>query len=115
MEKTDFTKPEVTVQAATVPVMPRTLMIRPMEYKHPAGVSVFFAGVFGNDADSKEAGDVWVATFVDRDEAESFILASKTVGQMIMGMRLAQELKKPEGSSDAVRVQDGGESTAATN
>ena len=86
MEKSDLT-PTLTVPE--VQVMPRTLIIRPMEYKHPVGVSVYFSGIMGNDADSKETGDVWVGTFYDRNEAEAFILASKTFGQPIVGVRLS--------------------------
>jgi hypothetical protein len=80
-----------------VEIMPRTLIIRPMEYKHPIGVTIFFSGVFGNDADSKEAGDIWVATFFDRNEAEAFIMASKTFGQTVTGVRMGLAKEEQSG------------------
>lgn len=79
---------EIAISVPSVEVMPRTLIIRPMEYQHPSGVALYFSGVFGNDADSKEAGDIWVATFFDRNEAEAFIMASKTFGQTVTGVRM---------------------------
>lgn len=86
MEKPDFAK---VVEVPKVPVLPRTLGLRPMEYKHPLGVSVYFAGVFGRDQASPAGdNDVWVATFFDTNEAEAFILASKTFGQEVIGVRL---------------------------
>jgi len=94
MEKSDLT-PQLTVPK--VEIMPRTLIIRPMEYKHPIGLLVYFSGVFGNDADSKAAGDVWVATFFDRNEAEAFIMASKTFGQTVTGVRMGLAKEEESG------------------
>lgn len=88
MEKTDLLNAPLLTPVPTVGVMPRTLIIRPMEYKHPSGTPVYFSGVFGNDADSKEAGDIWCATFYDRNEAEMFVMASKTFGNPVAGVRL---------------------------
>jgi hypothetical protein len=92
MEKT---KIEPTVPK--VEVLPRTLIIRPMEYKHPLGVAIFFSGVFGNDIDSPAAGDIWVATFFDRNEAEAFLMASKTFGQTVTGARLGLAREEASG------------------
>jgi hypothetical protein len=94
MEKSDLT-PAVTVPK--VEVMPRTLIIRPMQYKHPLGIDVFFSGVFGNDAESKAAGDIWIATFFDRNEAEAFLMASKTFGQTVTGVRLGLAKEQESG------------------
>lgn len=102
MEKSDL-QSVVEAKPAEVSVMPRTLIIRPMEYKGPNGDPIYFSGVFGNDADSKEAGDTWAATFYDRQEAEAYIMASKTFGQPVLGVRLA--LAKP-GEADGARVSD---------
>ena len=107
MDKTDFEAKPIPATLVT-PVLPRTLMIRPMAYQQPGVGELLFAGVFGTDPDSKEAGDIWVATFVDRDEAEGFVMASKTFGQQVMGIRLG-------GNNGAVRVQDGGDSPAGSN
>ena len=102
-DKTDFAaKQAATVQ--TVGVMPRTLIIRPMEYKHPIGVPVMFSGVFGADADSKDGNDIWVATFYDRNEAEMFIMASKTFGQMVAGVRL-QVVKNEAGNTGSKSIE----------
>jgi hypothetical protein len=94
MEKSDLT-PQLTVPK--VEVMPRTLIIRPMEYRHPIGIPVFFSGVFGNDAESPQAGDIWVATFFDRNEAEAFIMASKTFGQTVTGVRMGLAKEQESG------------------
>jgi hypothetical protein len=94
VDKSDLTP---KVEVPKVEVLPRTLIIRPMQYKHPAGLDIYFSGVFGNDADSKEAGDVWVATFFDRNEAEAFILASKTFGQTVTGVRMGLQGEEKSG------------------
>lgn len=94
MEKSDLT-PQLTVPS--VEIMPRTLIIRPMEYKHPLGLAIFFSGVFGNDADSPAAGDVWVSTFFDRNEAEAFIMASKAFGQTVTGVRMGLAKEQESG------------------
>lgn len=93
MEKSNF---DDSAMVPTIPVMPRTLIIRPMEYKHPNGTPVFFSGVFGNDMDSKEAGDIWVATFYDRNEAEMFVMTSKSFGRPVDGVRLQLQVVKSE-------------------
>ena len=100
MEKSDLTP---KLEVPKVEIMPRTLIIRPMQYKHPLGLDIYFSGVFGNDADSKAAGDVWVATFFDRNEAEAFIMASKTFGQTVTGVRMG--LAKEE-ESGVERISD---------
>lgn len=80
-----------------VELMPRTLIIRPMQYKHPNGVDLYFSGVFGNDADSKQAGDIWAATFFSRDEAEAWVMASKTFGQTVTGVRMGIATEEQSG------------------
>lgn len=95
----------------TQSVRPNTLIIRPMEYNQ-FGVKIMFSGVFGTSADSKENSDVWCATFYDRDEAEMFVMASKSFGKPVIGVRLptkaaepkAADVKPQEGSDDAVRI-----------
>jgi hypothetical protein len=100
VDKSDLTP---KVEVPKVEVMPRTLIIRPMQYKHPIGLDIYFSGVFGNDADSKEAGDVWVATFFDRNEAEAFLMASKAFGQTVKGVRMGL---KGEEHSGVERIPD---------
>lgn len=104
MEKT-----KVEAKPDTVPVRPNTLMRRPMEYKHPVGVNVYFHGVFGTDADSKEAGDIWIATFFDLNECEAYIMASKAFGQLINGVRLTAQ----QSSAPKLEVPDGVQKTDA--
>jgi hypothetical protein len=111
VDKTDFNSQKPTQEQLTVNVLPRTLIIRPMEYKHPIGIPMFFSGVFGTDPDSKEAGDIWVGTFFDRNEAEAYLLASKTFGQPVAGVRLTivkQEKQNGAGVSGSPETPSGG-------
>ena len=60
-------------------VRPRTLIVRAVPYTQ-SGVNVSFAGVFGG-----QDGNVWVATFLDPDEAEAWIEGCKRFGEPIKG------------------------------
>jgi hypothetical protein len=102
-------KTKVEVKPDSVGVRPNTLILRPMEYKHPIGVTLYFWGLFGCDADSKGENDIWVGTFYDRNEAETFILASKSYGQLVNGVRLSAQQATPklEVIEGATRIESG--------
>jgi hypothetical protein len=103
MEKSNLVETPAQLAVKGVQVMPRTLIIRPMAYKHPTGAEIFFSGIFGNDADSKAAGDIWIGTFFNRLEAEAYIMASKTMGEPVLGVRLGI---KDEDKSGVERIPD---------
>src|ERR1700734_4066909 len=60
-------------------VRPNTLVIKPVPFSQ-AGITEDFAGVFGGKDE-----DVWVATFLDPDEAEAWIIGNKRFGMPIKG------------------------------
>lgn len=97
MEKSQFSNESTPATAA---VMPRTLVITPMEYAKPDGSFIYFSGVFGSDVDSI-GSDVWVATFYDRNEAEAYILGCKAFGNPVGGVRLSLKLA---GETNGARV-----------
>jgi hypothetical protein len=102
-EKTDLAA-LVASKPDTQTVLPRTLVIKPMEYKQGTQF-IYFSGVFGRMPDSKD-DDVWCATFYDRNEAESWLLGCKTFGQAVHGIRLTLKTKEA-GKDDAARVEGG--------
>jgi hypothetical protein len=78
MEKTKYVQRKMV---ETISVLPRTLEI--VTEKMKAGeVNTEIYAVYGKDpADRK----VWVATFVDVDEAQCFVQSSKTFGRPVLG------------------------------
>lgn len=98
MEKTEYKK-ELMVE--TISVLPRTLEIVPEQMKVP-GADCTIYPVYGKDLSDRK---VWCATFVDEQEAEGWIMASKTFGRPVTGAVMA-------GQGDAVvggEAQKGGE------
>jgi hypothetical protein len=100
MEKTTYT----TVKSVeTISVLPRTLTIAPEQMKL-TGVDATMFVVYGKDpADRK----IWVATFIDEQEAESWVQASKVFGRPVMGAVLAGQgemIKGGEMSDDAMAI-----------
>jgi len=106
MEKSDLSK-EVIAKAAAeaVSVHPRTLEIRTLKYwaDSPAGkIAVNFFGVYGRANKDAEL-DIWTATFFDYQEAQAWVMASKTFGRPILGGRVGaqQTGEKIDGTGDA--------------
>jgi hypothetical protein len=78
MEKTKY---EQRLVIETISVLPRTLEIETQQMKK-GDVNADMFVVYGKDpADRK----VWVATFVDVDEAQCFVQSSKTFGRPVLG------------------------------
>lgn len=85
MEKTVYVNKTVKTLEATN-VLPRTLETKVMPYTRGEGedrVEGSMFGVYGADAEKREA---WVATFADIEEAQSWILGSKTFGRPVLGL-----------------------------
>lgn len=105
MEKTKF---EVIASLDYVHVLPRTLVISPEQMKLPGADATAFV-VYGKDAADRK---VWVATFVDEQEAEAWVHGSKTFGRPVTGAVMAgQDVKSEKGgemSNDAVAIGDDG-------
>lgn len=98
MEKTQY---NVVASLDYVHVSPRTLIVTPEQMKLPGADATAFV-VYGKDpADRK----VWVATFVDEQEAEAWVHGSKTFGRPVTGAVMAGQ----EGSSLIVTSEKGGE------
>jgi hypothetical protein len=99
-EKTVWKK-ELMVE--TISVLPRTLEIKAEQMKVGTINAQMFV-VYGRDpADRK----VWVATFIDQDEASAWVHGSKTFGRPVLGAVMA-------GQGDAVvggEAQKGAEMT----
>lgn len=72
--------PTETAAAKSDGVLPRTLGVRPLKYTQ-GETEIEFAGVYGG-----RNGEVWCATFFDKDEAQSWILACNHFGQAVKGM-----------------------------
>lgn len=108
-EKTVWKK-ELMVE--TIHVMPRTLEIATENMK--AGtVNTEIYVVYGKDPEDRK---VWVATFVDVDEAQCFVQSSKTFGRPVIGAVMAgQEVKAEKGAemSDGAVEAPGSDSGVA--
>jgi hypothetical protein len=81
-------------------VLPRTLEIQ-VNKTDRNGVTLETFGVYGSTPGQEK--NVWVAAFFDRDEAQSWILASNHFGQPIRGMVTNWEQPKLE-NVDGTRI-----------
>jgi hypothetical protein len=102
VEKTKYVlKPEVETASAS----PKTLQTQ-TELMPFSGATIPMYAVYGRTDDDRR---IWCATFVDRDEAQSWVMASKTFGRPVTGAVIAkQEVADGEG-------KDSGESPQATH
>jgi hypothetical protein len=101
VEKTEY---KVVAQVETIAVLPRTLEIVAEQMKVP-GADCTIYPVYGKDINDRK---VWCATFVDGQEAEGWIHASKVFGRPVTGAVMAgQEVKAENGgemSDEAVEA-----------
>jgi hypothetical protein len=102
MEKTKYV---MQAEVETASVLPKTL--RPETQMVPINGAKFPTyAVYGKTDDGRR---VWVATFVDGDEASAWCQASKTFGRPVTGAVIAQqETEDGEGA-------DGGEAAQKPN
>jgi hypothetical protein len=83
VEKTTY----VTVKKVeTIAVLPRTLEIKPETMKLGPDVDSTMFVVYGRDAADRK---VWLATFIDDEEAQAWVHGSKVFGRPVMGAVLA--------------------------
>jgi hypothetical protein len=97
-------------------IWPRTFVIKMTKHPYYTEANpVMIASVWGGRDD-----DVWVASFADREEAESWIIGSNHFGQQTIGVKLRgtpranggdvpQEVSQETGGSGGETHQSGGE------
>jgi hypothetical protein len=89
MEKTTYVqKAEVEKSMALPKTLQAETQMTPM-----GGAEIAMFPVYGRDMADKR---VWCATFVDRDEAQAWIHASKAFGRAVIGAVIAQQEKSDE-------------------
>jgi hypothetical protein len=94
MDKTEYKK-ELVVE--TISVLPRTLEIK-REAMKVGDVNAYMFVVYGYDPAPRK---VWVATFIDEQEAEAWVHGSKTFGRPVLGAVLGgQEAKLAEAKAE---------------
>ena len=107
MEKTKY---ELKAEVETSMALPKTLQAEtsmlPM-----GGAIVPMYPVYGRDMTERR---VWVATFLDRDEASALIQASKVFGRHVNGAVIADQKPATQESTDGAGT-DSGESPQAAN
>jgi hypothetical protein len=104
MSEKDKTIYHVEARVETIAVLPRTLTIKPETMKLGAGIDSTMYVVYGQDAADRR---VWLATFIDEQEAESWVMASKTFGRPVTGAVLAGQgnlVKGAEMSDDVTEA-----------
>lgn len=101
-DKTKFvTKAEVETSFA----MPKTLVAQ-TEMMPFGGATVAMYAIYGCDMTERK---VWCATFIDMDEAQAWIQASKVFGRAVKGAIIAEQEKKLDEAvdEDAPRIIGG--------
>jgi hypothetical protein len=91
---TEEQKALIVAQIETAEVSPRSIEVVPEQMKVPGADGTMFV-CYGKDAHDRK---VWVATFVDSDEAMGWVHGNKMFGRPVTGAVMAGEVKKePEG------------------
>jgi hypothetical protein len=91
----------IVAQVETISVLPRTMVIKPEQMKVQGADSTMHV-VYGEDINDRK---VWLATFIDQEEAMGWVQASKMFGRPVTGAVLAGEVKK---EPSLVVVEKGG-------
>lgn len=105
MEKTEY---KFVKQIEYIAVLPRTIEIKAETMRLGADVESTMFVVYGRDpADRK----VWLATFIDEDEASAWVHGSKVFGRPVKGAVLAGQGNLVQGGemSDDATEADGGQ------
>lgn len=104
-EKTVFT---AVKQVEMIAVLPRTMEIKPETMRLGPDVDSTMFVVYGRDAADRK---VWLATFMDTQEAEAWVHGSKVFGRPVTGAVLAGQgnliQSGGEMSDDATVVESG--------
>jgi hypothetical protein len=108
-DKTKFvTKAEVETSFAT----PKTLIAQ-TEIMPFGGATVAMYAIYGRDMAERK---VWCATFIDMDEAQAWVQASKVFGRAVKGAVIAEQEKQLDKAvdEDAPRIV-GGDAARSAN
>lgn len=102
----DKTKYEAKAEVETSFALPKTLQAE-TQMMPMAGATVAMFPVYGRDMTDCR---IWCATFIDVDEAQAWIQASKVFGRAVKGAVIAQQ-EKTDGEAtvaeDAPRIVSG--------
>lgn len=98
MEKTKY---ELKAEVETAHVLPKTLQVE-TQLMPMGGVTIPMFAVYGKADDERR---VWVATFVDSDEAQAWVQASKVFGRAVTGAVIAQQPGVTDGTGTDDRTQ----------
>lgn len=99
MEKTKY---ELKAEVETSMALPKTLQAE-TQLTPMGGAMVPMYPVYGRDMNDRR---VWVATFIDRDEATAWIQASKVFGRPVNGAVIADQ-KPTEAANDGTGTDSG--------
>lgn len=111
MDKTEF---KSIKRVEMIAVLPRTMEIKPETMKMGPDVDSTMFVVYGSDPAKRK---IWLATFIDEQEAEAWVHGSKVFGRPVTGAVLAgqgnmvqggEAEKGAEMSDDATVVAGGG-------
>jgi hypothetical protein len=92
----DKTKYELKSEVETAHVLPKTLQAE-TQLMPMGGATIPMFAVYGKTDDDRR---VWVATFVDSDEAMAWVQASKVFGRAVTGAVIAQQPGVTDGTRD---------------
>lgn len=103
MDKTKYdTKTEVEMSFALPKTLQAETQLMPMN-----GATISMYAVYGRDMTERR---IWCSTFVDMDEAQAWVQASKVFGRAVKGAVIAQQ-EKTDGEKtvdeDASRIVGG--------
>lgn len=101
MAEKDKTKFVVKAEVETSFAMPKTL--QPQTEMMPInGALIPMYAVYGRDMNDRK---VWCATFVDMEESQAWVQASKVFGRAVKGAVIAQQ-EKADGDETAAVAED---------
>jgi hypothetical protein len=94
MAEKDKTKWELKAEVETSFAMPKTLVAQ-TELMPFGGATVAMYAIYGRDMNDRKT---WCATFIDMEEAQAWIQASKVFGRAVRGAVIADQ--KPKETTD---------------
>jgi hypothetical protein len=96
MAEKDKTKFVLKAEVETSFAMPKTLQAQ-TELMPFGGASVAMYAIYGRDMTDRK---VWCATFIDMEEAQAWIQASKVFGRAVKGAVISDQEKKLDEAVD---------------
>jgi hypothetical protein len=84
VEKTKYV---LKAEVQTAQVLPKTLQVQ-TELMPFSGATIPMYAVYGRTDDDRK---VWCATFIDSDEAQAWVMGSKTLGRAVTGAVISKQ------------------------